>query len=332
MEFVLDILLDALKDTAILIPFLFATYVLMEWLEHRTGEKTQKAVLRAGVAGPAVGALLGAVPQCGFSAASSTLYAGRVITLGTLFAVYLATSDEMLPIFIAQQVPIETILGVLGIKVVVGMVVGFIVDLVLRLTHHVPEKLKIHELCAKDNCHCSGDCDTCERYPELVYEHFKEVVERAEHGGESEHHHDHSHDRDARHSWADILKSSLIHTGQVVLYVFLITIVLNAVIGLIGEETLGTWMSGNEYLSVMMASLFGLIPNCAASVAIAQLYLEGVLGFGAMMGGLLSAAGIGLLVLFRNNRNLKQNLAIIGILFAVSAAIGCLFVLFNVAL
>lgn len=122
------------------------------------------------------------VPQCGFSAVAATLYAGRVITLGTLFAVFLSTSDEMLPIFLAEAVPGNTILSIMGAKVVIGMVMGFIVDAVLRLARRDKERLRIHELCEQDQCGCNHDCHTCEQAPERVYEHHDDVEHTHEHG------------------------------------------------------------------------------------------------------------------------------------------------------
>lgn len=310
-----DVLQDAVVDTLYLIPFLFVTYLFMEWLEHKTGERTQGAIARAGKAGPVLGAVLGVVPQCGFSAAASTLYAGRVIGLGTLFAVYLSTSDEMLPIFIAEQVPIETIAGILGLKVVIGMAFGLVVDLVLRLTHRPEEPLRIHEICERDHCDCSDDCSTCKNNPELAYEHHDDCADGCDH---EHHHHDHAHDA----GWRGIALSALKHTVQVTLFVFLVSLALNVVLEAVGEEALGSFIGSNAILAVFASALVGLIPNCAASVAIAQLYVEGVLGFGACMAGLLSAAGIGLLVLFRTNRHPAQNAAIIGVLVAFSALCG----------
>lgn len=313
------VLEHSVADTLYLIPFLFITYVAMEWLEHRTAGKTQEAIQHAGAAGPIVGAVLGVVPQCGFSAAAATLYAGRVITLGTLFAVFLSTSDEMLPIFIAEQVPADTIAKILGAKIVVGMVMGFIVDTVLRLARRDKQKLRIHELCEQDNCHCNNECSTCENNPELVYQHHDDCAEGCAH---DHHHHDHEHDHDHGHGWRGILKSALIHTVQVGLFVFVITIALNAVLEIVGEDVLAAFLGANPVLSVLASALVGLIPNCAASVAIAQLYVEGVLGAGAMMAGLLVSAGVGLLVLLRANRPMSQNLIIIVALYATGVAWG----------
>lgn len=307
----------SVSDTLYLIPFLFLTYMAMEWLEHRTAGKTQEAIQHAGAAGPIVGAVLGVVPQCGFSAAAATLYAGRVVTLGTLFAVFLSTSDEMLPIFIAEQVPVETIAKILGAKLLIGMIMGFIVDTVLRLARRDKQKLRIHELCEQDRCHCNNECTTCESNPELVYQHHDDCA-----AGCSHEHHAHEHDHDHSHGWKSILKSALIHTVQVGVFVFLITLVLNYVLEVVGEDALASFLGSNTVLSVLASALVGLIPNCAASVAIAQLYLEGVLGAGAMMAGLLVSAGVGLLVLLRANRPLRQTIAIIALLYATGVAWG----------
>ena len=323
-DIALDVLQDAVVDTLYLIPFLFVTYLVMEWLEHKTGQKTQQAIRRAGHAGPAIGALLGVVPQCGFSAAASTLFAGRVITLGTLFAVFLSTSDEMLPIFIAEQVPANVLFGVLGMKVVIGMAFGFVVDVAMRVTHREHVNLHIHELCERDHCDCNHGCETCEHNPSLVYEH-------ADCDGHCHHehaHHDHSHDE----GWAGIAKSALKHTVQVTVFVFLVTLALDAVLAVVGEEALGSFLSSNELLAVVGSAVVGLIPNCAASVAIAQLYVEGVLGFGACMAGLLSAAGVGLLVLLRTNRHAGENAAIIATLVVFSALCGIVIQLSGFAL
>lgn len=316
MHIITHTLEQSVEDTLYLIPFLFATYLAMEWLEHRTGSRTQEAVRRAGAAGPVVGAVLGVVPQCGFSAAAATLYAGRVITLGTLFAVFLSTSDEMLPIFLAEQVAPLTIVKILGAKVIIGMIMGFVVDAVLRIAQRDKQHLRIHELCERDRCHCGGDCATCEANPELVYEHH-DCHDGCTHNHA---HHDHSHDHE--HGWKGILRSALVHTVQVTVFIFVITLALNGVLEVVGEDALAEVLAANPVASVLVSAGVGLIPNCAASVVIAQLYLEGVLGAGAMMAGLLVSAGVGLLVLLRANRHLRENLAIIAVLYATGVTWG----------
>lgn len=307
------VLEHSVEDTLYLIPFLFVTYLAMEWLEHKAGDKAEEAVRRAGAAGPVVGALVGIVPQCGFSAAAATLWAGRVITLGTLFAVFLSTSDEMLPIFLAEQVAPMTILKIMGVKLMIGMVMGFVVDAAVRLARRDRERLRIHELCERDRCHCNSDCDACEQQSELAYDY--------EHDEEHEHHHE----------GGSILRSALKHTVQVTVFIFVITLVLDGALELVGEDALGAFLGSNPVLSVLGSALVGLIPNCAASVVIAQLYVEGALGAGAMMAGLLVSAGVGLLVLFRTNRGLRQNLIVLAGLWATGVFWGLIISAFGIA-
>ena len=267
MHIAFDVLADAIKDTLYIIPFLFVTYLAMEWLEHKTGGKAEAAIQRAGAAGPFIGAVVGVVPQCGFSAAAATLWAGRVITLGTLFAVFLSTSDEMLPIFIAEQVPPDVIFKIMG----------FLVDAGLRIARRIDMPLHIHDLCEQEHCHC--------------------------HDGEG-----------------GILRSALKHTLQVTLFIFLITLALNGLLAVVGEDVLAEFLGANPALSVFGSALVGLVPN----IVIAQLYVEGVLGSGAMLAGLLVSAGVGLLVLVRTNRHLKENIAIIVALYAMGVIWGLL--------
>ena len=368
------VLEHSIGDTAYLIPFLFATYLLMEWLEHKTAGRTQEAIRHAGAAGPIAGALLGVVPQCGFSAVAATLYAGRVITLGTLFAVFLSTSDEMLPIFLAEQVPATTILSIMGAKVVIGMVMGFIVDTALRLARRDRQDLRIHELCERDNCGCHEDCAACESDPATVYRHHDDALaaERARdaaalraatepegllgdvasgengcgcgrghgYGGHAPDDgavgdgapgdgavapgaccaHDHSHDHD--HGWRGIVRSALVHTVQVGVFILVITLALNAALEVVGEDVLADFLGANPTASVLASALVGLVPNCAASVVITELYLEGVLGAGALLAGLLVSAGVGLLVLARANRRWRQNVAIVAALYVTGVAWG----------
>ena len=294
----LDILADALKDTLYLLPFLFLTYIAMEVIEHKAKKKTQKAIRRAGAAGPVIGAVLGVVPQCGFSAAAGTLWAGRVITLGTLFAVFLSTSDEMLPVFIAEGLGAPTIIKVLCFKVFVAMLAGFIVDAIMRLARRDKHALKIHELCKRDKCQCNGACETCKDDPKLAY-NFSEDQK-----------HEHNHES------GSVIKSAAKHTLQVTLFIFLVTLLLNACLTFIGEEALRSLFAQNELLAILASSTVGLIPNCAASVVIAQLFVDGAINAGAMISGLLVSCGVGLLVLVRTNRSGLQNACIIAALWA----------------
>lgn len=283
MEEILHLASHALEhafwDTLRLVPFLFVTYLAMEAIEHKAGDKAEAAMQKAGKAGPLVGAVLGVVPQCGFSAAASTLYAGRVITVGTLLAVFLSTSDEMVPLFIAEQVPVGFMLGILLAKVAIACAAGLLVDFMLRRLHRDGDrKFHIHELCEQEHCACE------------------------------EHH--------------SVVGSALRHTLQVTVFIFLVSFALEIVIDAVGEDALAQFMSASPLLSVLAASLVGLIPNCAASVTITQLYLEGALGLGAMMAGLLVSAGVGLLVLFRTSRPLGRNCAIAAALWGCGVIVG----------
>lgn len=331
MEMLLDILLDAVLDTLYLIPFLLVTYIAMEWLEHGASRKFQEAIEKGGAVGPAIGAVLGVVPQCGFSAAASTFYAARVITLGTLIAVFLSTSDEMLPIFIAEAVPFETIAAILGVKILIGIVAGFAIDAVLRITRPARESWRIHELCECAGCHCADDDVPCIQNAAAIvaaqegsagaesYEGGVTVADAAHDHDHDGHAHEHGHAK-----WGIIVRSAVKHTVEVSCFVFLVVLAMNAVFALFGEDALATVLGVNSQIAVVVSGLVGLIPNCAASVAIAQLYVDGVLGSGAMMSGLLCAAGVGLLVLFRTNASAKQNIAILAMLLAVSCASGLL--------
>lgn len=288
-----EVALDALIDSVKLLPFLFVTYLAMEYLEHKTSDKSNQLVECSGKFGPLYGSLLGIVPQCGFSAAATNLYAGRVITLGTLIAIYLSTSDEMLPILISEKVSILLILKILFVKVIIGMIAGFAIDFIhqkfLRFTHmkdphHLPD---IHHMCEHEHCHCDEK---------------------------------------------GIFPSALKHTLEIFVYILVISFVLNLVIAYIGEDTLSSFILNRPVIGELAAGLIGLIPNCAASVVITQLYLEGLLSAGPMMAGLLVSAGVGLLVLFKVNDHPRENLKILGLLYAIGVVSGLLIELFGITL
>ena len=278
VEFLSEVLLHGFLDTLKLVPFLFLTYLLMEYIEHKAESRAERFMQRAGVLGPLVGGALGAVPQCGFSAAASNFYAGRVITVGTLIAVFLSTSDEMLPILIGGDMPLSAVAAIVGYKTVVGMAVGFAVDALLRLTKKGGEPMNIDAICDEDNCHC----------------------ERG------------------------ILHSALHHTLTITLFVFAVTLAINSLIFFIGEDRLGAIMYDKPFISHLIASVFGLIPNCAASVVLATLCGEGMITVGTMMSGLFSGAGVGLLVLFKVNKKLRDNLLITATLVVVGIIFGLL--------
>jgi hypothetical protein len=273
----IDALLDAGIDGIRLIPFLFLTYLAMGVLEKAAGSKAQEAIRDAGKVGPLWGGILGAFPQCGFSAAASNFYVGRMITLGTLISIYLSTSDEMLPIFISEHVAISTIVKILGAKVLIGMVTGFAVELFFGWLARKNKKPVDFNLEAHF-CGCS--CGS------------------------------------------GVFVSAVIHTLKVFVFIFIVSFAINYIIGIIGEEALYLLFSDVPVLGELIASLVGLIPNCAASVVVTQLYLDGIIGSGPMMSGLLASAGIGLLVLFKENHNFKENISIVAILYTVSVIWG----------
>lgn len=295
MELIADVLGESALDTLRLIPFLFVTYLAMEALEHMGGERVQAIVERSGKAGPAVGALLGAIPQCGFSAMAATLYAGRVVTAGTLVAVILSTSDEMVPVFLAHQEPVGRLLAIMAVKVVVAVVAGLLADAALRAWHRAGDgRPHISELCERAGCHCD------------------EADEGADHG----HGHDHGHGR-----WA-VVRSAAVHTVQVGVWILAVTFVFGLVIEAVGTDALAALLGSHPVRATFVTALVGLIPNCGASVVISELYLEGVLSTGPMLAGLLSSGGVGLLVLWRTNAGAAQNAAVSALVYGVSVVVG----------
>ena len=272
----LEIIEETLIDGIKLLPFLFITYIIMEYIEHKTSNKTKDIIKKSGRFGPFIGSLLGAVPQCGFSVVATNFYAARVITLGTLISVYLSTSDEMIPIFISEGASIITLLKILAIKILIGMIAGFVIDFILRLRKKDNEKERIIDLCEKEHCHC-------------------------EHG---------------------ILKSALKHTINIFIFILIITFIINIAIHLVGEETIGNFVKSNVILGPVLGGIIGLIPNCASSVILTQLYLQNVIPISTMISGLLVGAGVGLIVLFKMNKGIKQNLKITALLYTIGVLSG----------
>lgn len=303
-----DVALDTGVDALRIFPFLLVTYILMEYLEHHTGEKTLGWLEHAGPLGPVFGALLGALPQCGFSAAASNLYAARVISMGSLIAVYLSTSDEMLPLLISTQAPPITIARILFAKALIGFVAGIVIDLVLRkLEKAEPVKKKVDDGTGQNAA--------------------AEPID----GGNDKHSHEHGnhiHEMCEReHCDCDkdgIFVSALKHSLKVLLFVVIISFLMNAFMAYIGIQGIKYVTIGQSYAVIVLASLFGLIPNCGVSVALTQLYMGGVIGEGAVMAGLLVGAGVGLLVLVRVNRPFKDTAKVIALLWLIGLASGCL--------
>lgn len=295
----LEIIEETLIDAVKLLPFLFITYLIMEYIEHKMGHKTKSAIKKSGKWGPIIGSILGVFPQCGFSVSATNLYAGRVITLGTLIAVYLSTSDEMLPIFISEAVSPVIILKILGIKLIIGMIAGVILDLFVNLiiknknkkivqqNEEDSEEDEIGHMCEEEHCHCNE---------------------------------------------SGILKSAIHHTLSILVFIVLITFIINTVVYFVGEETIAGWILNKPVIGPVIASLIGLIPNCAASVIITNMYLENVISLGSMISGLLTGAGVGLAVLFKTNDKIKENIGIIILLYAIGVISGIMIDLIGITI
>lgn len=275
-----EIILDAVLDCVKILPFLFLSYLAVEYAEHKMTQKTKNWIYRAGKTGPVLGALIGIIPQCGFSAAAAGLFAGGILTPGTLIAVFLSTSDEMLPIMLSAGLPISVIAKVLAAKAITAMIIGVLVDLaaerVFGRTREIPETL---EMCVHEHCHCS------------------------EHG---------------------IFRSALNHTAQITVFLFVISLVLGFGMEWLIEHEVTSALLAIPGLEEGMAALVGMVPNCAASVLITQLYISGFLGSGALFSGLLCGAGTGLLVLFRENQNRKESVILTVVLYGSGVLSGIL--------
>lgn len=282
------IFLDVLKDTVIdclkMLPFLFFAFLLLEALEHHSSGKMNRILQSAGKLGPVAGALLGCVPQCGFSIMAADLYAGGVISVGTLLAVFLSTSDEALVILAAEPSSLGVVLKLILSKVLIGIAAGYLVTFFTTLYQkkHPEKKKTIGELCTDAHCGCHD-----------------------EHSG--------------------ILKPALHHTVQVFIFIFIFTFILSLLLSLVGIDQVSRFMLADTPFQPVLAALIGLIPNCGASVALTQLYLEGVISFGSIMAGLCSAAGLGLVMLYRVNKRRKENIQITCLLFLISVACGMIF-------
>lgn len=287
MDKMLDIIKDTIFDSIKLLPFLFITYLLMEYIEHKMGNKSKEIMKKADKFGPLFGSILGVFPQCGFSVSATNLYAARVITLGTLISVYLSTSDEMLPIFISESVPIIVILKILGVKLLIGILAGFLIDLFIRLVKdkkniknsekEIYEKDEIKDLCEEEHCHCDED---------------------------------------------GIFKSALKHTINIFLFILLITFVINMAVYFVGEDNISKLLLDKPILGPMVAALIGLIPNCAASVILTNMYLQNVISVSSLIAGLLTGAGVGLAVLFKTNKGIKNNIKIVFLLYLIGVISG----------
>ena len=286
----IEIIKDTIIDTIKIIPFLFITYLIMEYIEHKMGEKTKNTIKKSGKYGALIGSILGIFPQCGFSVSATNLYATRVITLGTLIAVYLSTSDEMLPILISEAISPIIIIKIIGIKLIIGITAGTIIDIIINLCNKNTKENKnneIEHICEEEHCHCNEK---------------------------------------------GILKSAISHTINITIFIIIITFTINTTVHFIGEEIIASWLLNKPLIGPIISSLIGLIPNCASSVIITNMYLENIISLGSLISGLLTGAGVGLAILFKTNNKLKENLGIIILLYVIGVISGISIELLGIAI
>ena len=279
------ILLDTLFESLNLLPFLLITFLIIEFIEHKASKKSIKMLTKTKKYGPIIGGILGATPQCGLGVMATNLYATNIITIGTLIAIYLSTSDEMLPVLISEGMPFSKILIILLIKVIIGIVCGFIIDFIFRKKNK-HTKIDVQELCENEHCHCENS----------------------------------------------IIKSSLIHTLKTFSFIFLVSFVLHIFIHEIGEDKISTLLLNGNIFTPFLSSIIGLIPNCAGSVVITELYVNNVISFGSMLAGLLTGSGISILILFKVNNDLKDNMMILGTIYIIGVIFGILFNLVGITI
>ncbi|MEI7696297.1 MAG: putative manganese transporter [Chlorobium sp.] len=282
-----ELFLDALSDSAAMIPFLLLLYFLVELFERRLGGKISHALEKSAKVGPALGAAFGCIPQCGFSVVASALYARRVITKGTLLAVFLATSDEAIPVILAQPGKGKFVVAVLVTKLIIGVVAGYAIDLALGILSR--GKVERGHKIPVEALHDAGCC---------------------------------KHDLSGTIGKWQWLTHPLIHTAKIFLFIMAVTFAINALIAFVGEDNLGRVLLKQHLLQPFLAALIGLIPNCAASVAIAELFLKGGLSYGSAIAGLCSSAGLGILVLLKENHDSRDTIRILILLVAISTVAG----------
>ena len=279
----MDIFFDALIDSLKILPFIFVIYLLIEYAEHKNNADLSHILMKTRKLGPVYGSFFGCIPQCGFSVIAADLFSKSAMTLGTLMAVFIATSDEAIPIILSNPKNFSLVFKVIGMKFLIGLIAGFIVDIIYKKNK-------------------SGGCSIKEKHT-----HFHGNCESCDHG---------------------IFKSALIHSVKIFLFIFVVSYLLGFIVDKIGEEAFSNLLMKDSFYQPVIASLIGLIPNCASSVLLTQTYLNGALSFGSLIAGLCSGAGVGLVVLFKNNKNLKENIAITNLLFLTGVVSGIIIQLF----
>ena len=281
----IDILIDTTIDALKLIPFLFIAFLLIEVLEHKLTVKNKNIITKSKKIGPILGAIVGVIPQCGFSVMGTNLYVTRIISLGTLFSIYLSTSDEMLPILISEKADIKIILQIILIKILFGMIYGMLIDLVLRKKNTKQEKTN-YEICDKDHCHCEKG----------------------------------------------ILLSAIKHTLNIIIFLFITSLIINIIFNYVGQDYLSKILLKNSILGPVITSLIGLIPNCGASVILTQLYLNNAISLPSLIAGLLTGSGTAIIVLFKENKNIKENIFIVFLLYSLGVISGLILEIINIVI
>lgn len=321
MTIFLDGLWDAVKDTLIIIPILYLSYLLVSYFSHNDNEKYSKILHHTNKAGPVIGAFLGCVPQCGFSSVMSQLYSKKVITLGTLIAVFIATSDEAIPLMISQPKFIPKLLILIAIKVVYAIIVGYLIDGIFSLFSKRKKVLKEKTIINNKTEDKELSCDNIELINNDCACTHGHKHSHKHHGNEEKDGHEHTHS----HCCAtNIFLDALHHTSIIVAYVFVATLIINLIQGYCGGlEPLQVLFTKNIYIQILVASLIGIIPNCAASVFLVEMFMEGVIMFPALVAGLTAGAGIGIIVLFTSNyKKTWQNILIIILQYVLALIIG----------
>lgn len=278
-EIMFEVIKDTVIDTLKLIPFLWLTFYLIEVIEHKYQKKSQKIIKKSGKYGPILGGILGCFPQCGFSVMATNLYITKIISLGTLISIYLSTSDEMLPILLSEKSDIKTILSIIGVKVLIGIIAGIIIDLIFKKR----KEHSIQEICEHEHCHCEKS----------------------------------------------ILASSIHHTLNTIIFIFITSFFINILMNYGLEQYLKNIFHTSSILTPFLSSLIGLIPNCGASIILTELYLNHILSFSSLISGLLTGSGVALLVLFKNNKNTKENLFILFLIYTIGVFSGLILTIFS---
>ncbi|MBQ0110331.1 MAG: arsenic efflux protein [Oscillospiraceae bacterium] len=290
MPEIIETLLDALLDTLKAAPILFLVYMLLEYLNRVSGKKkfSSNTLWRCG---PVIGAGLGLIPQCGFSAAAAELFNGGLLSAGALIAVFLATSDEALPVMLSAVgtdvglKAMTSILPLLICKFVFAVTAGYLVNLIFCKKPPVSaEEVNVEY----------GSCE--------VDEH-------------------HCHKEEHHHSVWEFLLHALYHTARICLFLFITTAVINLIFYFIGEDNVTAFLQGGGVFMPFITAAAGLIPGCTVSVALTEIFLRGGISFGSVIAGLSAGAGFGYVVLFKN-KSKKQVALVMVLTYVLSALLG----------